>query len=68
MMRRLDEIVAALDADETPLEASITLYEEGITLVERCALALKGAETRLKELRRRADGVFETIDAREAEQ
>jgi exodeoxyribonuclease VII small subunit len=62
MIDRLQEIVDAMDADLTTLEQSIHLYEEGIVLVERCATELHSAEHRLKELRRRADGLFELVN------
>ncbi|MDX9757932.1 MAG: exodeoxyribonuclease VII small subunit [Bacteroidota bacterium] len=59
---RLNEIVRLLDAEETPLEESMKLYAEGIEIVEKCVRDLSEAQTRIKELRLRSDGVFETLD------
>lgn len=59
---RLNEIVRLLDAEETPLLQSMELYAEGIEIVEKCVKDLSEAQTRIKELRMRSDGVFETLD------
>lgn len=61
MIARLQEIVELMDSDQAPLEQSIALYDEGITILEKCVSELQTAETRLKELRRRADGLFELV-------
>ncbi|MCZ7555525.1 MAG: exodeoxyribonuclease VII small subunit [Bacteroidia bacterium] len=61
-LQRLQDIVQKLDAEETPLEDSMKLYEEGILIVESCVKDLSEARTRVKELRKRADGVFELLD------
>ncbi len=59
---RLDEIVALLEAEETSLEDSLRLYEEGIALSAICAEKLRAANGRLQELRKKSDGMFELID------
>lgn len=61
-IERLNDIVRALDAEETPLEDSMKLYAEGIEIVEKCVRDLSEAQTRIKELRLRSDGVFEQLD------
>ena len=61
-LTRLNEIVQKLDADDTALEESMKLYEEGIVIVEKCVLYLSDARKKIKELRKRSDGVFETLD------
>ena len=61
-LERLNDIVRLLDAEETPLEESMKLYEEGIVLVEKCVTYLSEARQKIKELRKRSDGVFETLD------
>jgi exodeoxyribonuclease VII small subunit len=61
-LQRLQEIVQTLDSDDTALEESMKLYEEGILIVESCVKNLSEARTRVKELRERADGVFEKLD------
>ncbi len=61
-VERLNEIVKELDSENTSLDASIKLYSEGIDLAEKCVKDLSDAETRIKELRKRSDGVFEQLD------
>jgi exodeoxyribonuclease VII small subunit len=61
-IERLNEIVRILDAEETSLEESMTLYAEGIQIAEKCVKDLSEAQTRIKELRKRSDGVFEQLD------
>lgn len=64
-LARLQKIIAALESDETPLQESMALYEEGVGLVEECARVLSEAQATLQILRTRADGAFELIDAHE---
>lgn len=59
-LRRLDRIVAALDADDVELEQSLALFEEGIRHVRAAERLLSAAELRVEELiegeaRRRED-------------
>ena len=59
-LRRLDRIVAALDAEDVELERSLTLFEEGIRHVRAAERLLSAAELRVEELiegevRRRED-------------
>lgn len=61
-IERLNDIVRALDTEETPLEDSMKLYAEGIEIVEKCVRDLSEAQARIKELRLRSDGVFEQLD------
>ena len=60
---RLEEVVARLEQGGLPLEDSIALYEQGMTLAKQCQQRLDQAElkiTRLREsfaaLPRRTDG------------
>ena len=62
---QLDRIVASLEDDATPLQESLTLYEAGIVLIERCTRELAETQQTLQVLRKRADGVFELLDANE---
>ena len=41
---RLDEIIAAIEGAEMPLEASLALYKEGIALAAACDEHLGAAE------------------------
>ena len=59
-LRRLDRIVAALDAEDVELEQSLALFEEGIRHVRAAERLLSAAELRVEELiegetRRRED-------------
>ncbi len=55
-MKRLDEVVRALDSDGLELEESLKLYEEGIGLVRACHEKLTEAERRITALRVSEDG------------
>lgn len=49
-MKRLNEIVTALDKNELELEKAITLFEEGLQLVNFCEVKLKGFEGKIEQL------------------
>lgn len=49
-MKRLNEIVVALEKNESSLEESITLFEEGLNLVKECDQQLKSFEQKVQEL------------------
>ena len=49
-LHRLEEIVRLLERGEQPLEASLLLYEEGMTLAKACGTRLDDIEVRIKEL------------------
>ena len=59
---RLQEIVSSLDSEGIALDETITLYEEGIGLLEKSVTELSSAQSRIKELRKRSEGVFELLD------
>lgn len=46
----LERIIAQLESGELPLEESVTLYERGRQLAERCQTALDQAELRVSQL------------------
>lgn len=46
----LEGIIAQLESGELPLEESVTLYERGRQLAERCQAALDQAELRISQL------------------
>ena len=54
-MNRLDEIVAAMEAGDLPLEQSMKLFEEGTKLTALCSDTLKKAELKITELSGEAD-------------
>ena len=43
-IRRLDEIIAAIEGADMPLEASLELYKEGVALAAACDEVLSAAE------------------------
>lgn len=49
-MERLDGIVESLESDNTSLEDSIRLYDEGIKLVKVCEKKLASAEAKLEKI------------------
>ncbi len=53
---RLNEIVSALESGTAPLDQSLALYEEGISLVRFCTEKLDAAEQQVKVLVRTEDG------------
>lgn len=55
-MQRLEEIVAALEKGEAPLEESLKLFQEGTQLIGGCEKALDQAQQQLKLLLQREDG------------
>jgi len=58
-LRRLEEIVAALEEGDRPLEESLRLFEEGVGLTRQCAARLDEAERRIEILGRGTDGAAE---------
>jgi exodeoxyribonuclease VII small subunit len=58
-MKRLNEIVAALDKNELELEKAISLFEEGLQLVNFCENKLKGFEEKIELLLKKSDSPLE---------
>jgi exodeoxyribonuclease VII small subunit len=58
-LKRLEEIVAALEGEQAGLDASLKLFEEGVELLRSASNELNVAESRVKLLVERADGAFE---------
>lgn len=55
-MTRLEEIVRALEGGNAPLDQSLTLFEEGVSLVKLCNSRLDAAEQKVKILSEASDG------------
>lgn len=55
-LRRLEEIVASLEADELELERALELFEEGVTHVRESEKILARTELRVEELLGDAEG------------
>ncbi len=50
-MKRLEEIVAALEAGGTDLDETLKLFEEGSNLLKECQKELAEAEGKIETLR-----------------
>ncbi|HEY1953930.1 MAG TPA: exodeoxyribonuclease VII small subunit [Gemmatimonadaceae bacterium] len=57
-LRRLDEIMAALEGEQVGLDASLQLFEEGIELLRVASSELEKAETKVRMLVEKSDGGF----------
>ncbi len=55
-LRRLDEIVRALEKGDRPLDEALALFEEGAALTRSCSDKLDAAEQRVVKLQRGPDG------------
>ncbi len=49
-LKRLEEISDLLESEDTPLEHSIKLFEEGIELKEFCEEKLKSAKLKIDKI------------------
>ena len=47
-MKRIEEINGLLAQEGTSLKDSLTLYEEGVLLSEKCRKSIEGIETQIK--------------------
>ncbi|MBK9516969.1 MAG: exodeoxyribonuclease VII small subunit [Anaeromyxobacter sp.] len=56
LVSRLEQVVAALEAGDLPLEGSVEKFAEGIQLARDAARRLDEAEARVEQLVRGADG------------
>ena len=61
-MKRLEQIVAAMDDHRMPLDDLIVNYEEGTKLVKVCEARLAEAEKKVEIILRRAGGVPELAE------
>ena len=50
ILKRVNEILAALESKETPLDQSLTLFEEGVALIKKADGILDGAQKKIKML------------------
>lgn len=53
-LAQLEIILSTLERDDLPLETSLTLYERGVLLADRCTSLLDAAELRVQKWQ--ADG------------
>lgn len=66
-LARLEEIVRALESGNAPLDASLSMFEEGISLVKYCNGKLDSAEQKIKILTRKQDGTYGEDDFKRTE-
>jgi len=59
-LRRLEEIVEALETEDLDLDKSLQFFEEGVTLSRHCNQQLQAAEKRIDVLLTKADGTLTT--------
>ena len=59
-LTRLEQIVTALEAGNLPLEESLKVFEEGVSLARHCARYLDDAERRIELLAKDDSGVTTT--------
>jgi len=59
---RLEEIVRLLESGNTPLDKSLSLFEEGTALVKQCNDQLDSAEQKIKKLVQRQDDGYDAED------
>ena len=55
-MKRLEEIVRAMERGDVPLEESLKLFQEGTELVRNCQKLLDEAQMQVKKIMTAADG------------
>ena len=55
-MRRLEQIVRAMERGDVPLEESLKMFREGTALVQACGKLLDEAELQVKKITTAADG------------
>jgi exodeoxyribonuclease VII small subunit len=58
-LKRLEEIVEALETEDLDLDKSLQFFEEGVYLSRHCNQQLQAAEKRIDVLLKKADGTLE---------
>ena len=61
-LRRLGDVVKALDSEEIDLDGALALYEEGVALTRLCNEKLSEAERRVAMLKINSDGEMTETD------
>jgi exodeoxyribonuclease VII small subunit len=61
-LRRLEEIVRTLEADDLDLDQALTLFEEGVTLLREARSRLGEAELRVQQVLEDAEGELKVSD------
>jgi len=58
-LKRLEEIVTSLEQGEVPLEETVKMFQEGITLAKVCKSKLQSAEEEIQKIVKNSDGDFQ---------
>jgi len=61
-LRRLEEIVRRLEAEDADLDAALALFEEGVTRLRAARERLAEAEAKVKKVVEQADGTLGLAD------
>ena len=61
-LRRLEEIVRRLEADDADLDAALALFSEGVVRLRAARERLAEAEARVKKVVEQADGSVGLVD------
>lgn len=64
-LRRLEEIVRRLEANDLDLDGALALFEEGIARLRAARERLQDAEVRIQRVLERADGTLELKNMKE---
>lgn len=67
-LKRLEEIVAALEKGDASLNDAMKLFEEGSALIRRCGGLLDEAEQKVVRLKKGPDGAPEELPFAETEE
>ena len=58
-LKRLEEIINDLEQGEVPLEETVKMFREGITLAKLCKDKLQSAEKEIQKIVKDTDGEFQ---------
>jgi len=61
-LRRLEEIVRRLEAEDADLDVALALFEEGVVRLRAARERLAEAEARVKQVVEQADGTLGLVD------
>lgn len=67
-LARLEDIVKSMESGDAMLDETLSLYEEGVKLIQFCTKALENAEQKVKILQKGEDGTLEEIDFMKTEE
>ena len=62
IFERLESIISNLESGDIPLDKSLTLFEEGMTLSETCRAQLNAAEQKVQKLMKDKGGLVDEED------